>query len=76
MALGLMEVLEEVEDPSPAVAALLVPYRPRPDWSPLDQAKDVRDELEKIDEVFRASGIEDEDFDACLEELYGWMFEF
>lgn len=76
IALGLMEVLEQVEDPSPEVAALMVVYRPRPDWDDLDQARDVRDELEKIDEVFRASGIEDEGFEACLEELYGWMFDF
>ncbi|OJW13129.1 MAG: hypothetical protein BGO49_20240 [Planctomycetales bacterium 71-10] len=75
-ALGLMEVLEEVLDPSPSVAALLVEYRPRPGWPTLDRARDVRDELELISEVFEASGIEDECFGACLEALHGWMYEF
>jgi len=74
-AIGLMEALEEVEDPSPAVAALPVEYRTRPDWSPLGQARDIKDELEAINEVFRASGIEDQDFDAWLEEVQGWMCE-
>src|SRR4051794_39445548 len=35
IAIGLMEVLEQVEDPSPEVAALVVVYRPRPDWDDL-----------------------------------------
>jgi hypothetical protein len=73
IAQGLMSVLESVDDPSPAVAAVVAESTTRYEgYTVVSRAKLVADEIRAIYDAYEKCGIVDADFASELEDLSQW----